>query len=134
VTKRRLVDTILIVRHLVQDHEKQARIAGKLSEDSPMSACKLDNGGASGAAANVGLFRRRNNQYPLCDQEEPAVGFGEIGVRSPCEIRTGKHAAGSRSPETGASPFPCFFRAWCTATLPFCHFLVILLDIGRSRP
>ena len=30
MTKRRLVDTNLIVRHLVQDHEKQARIAGKL--------------------------------------------------------------------------------------------------------
>jgi len=32
VTQRRLVDTNLIVRHLVQDHEKQARIAGKLFE------------------------------------------------------------------------------------------------------
>jgi predicted nucleic acid-binding protein len=32
VTKRRLVDTNLIVRHLVQDHEKQARIAGRLFE------------------------------------------------------------------------------------------------------
>ena len=32
MTKRRLIDTNLIVRHLVQDHEKQARIAGKLFE------------------------------------------------------------------------------------------------------
>jgi len=30
VTKRRLVDTNLIVRYLVQDHERQARAAGKL--------------------------------------------------------------------------------------------------------
>ena len=32
MTERRLVDTNLIVRHLVQDHEKQARIAGRLFE------------------------------------------------------------------------------------------------------
>jgi predicted nucleic acid-binding protein len=30
VTKRRLVDTNLIVRYLVQDHEKHAKAAGKL--------------------------------------------------------------------------------------------------------
>jgi predicted nucleic acid-binding protein len=30
VSKRRLVDTNLIVRHLVQDHEKHAKAAGKL--------------------------------------------------------------------------------------------------------
>jgi predicted nucleic-acid-binding protein len=30
VSKRRLVDTNLIVRHLVQDHEKQAKAAGRL--------------------------------------------------------------------------------------------------------
>jgi predicted nucleic-acid-binding protein len=30
VSKRRLVDTDLIVRHLVQDHEKHAKAAGKL--------------------------------------------------------------------------------------------------------
>jgi uncharacterized protein len=30
--KRRLVDTNLIVRHLVQDHEKHARAAGRLFE------------------------------------------------------------------------------------------------------
>jgi len=30
VSNRRLVDTNLIVRHLVQDHEKHARAAGKL--------------------------------------------------------------------------------------------------------
>jgi len=32
VTPRRLLDTNLIVRYLVQDHEKQARAAGKLFE------------------------------------------------------------------------------------------------------
>jgi predicted nucleic acid-binding protein len=32
VTKRRLVDTNLIVRYLVQDHEKHAKAAGKLFE------------------------------------------------------------------------------------------------------
>jgi len=32
VTKRRLVDTNLIVRYLVQDHEKHARAAAKLFE------------------------------------------------------------------------------------------------------
>jgi predicted nucleic-acid-binding protein len=32
VTKRRLVDTNLIVRYLVQDQEKQAKAAGKLFE------------------------------------------------------------------------------------------------------
>jgi len=32
VSKRRLVDTNLIIRHLVQDHEKHARAAGKLFE------------------------------------------------------------------------------------------------------
>jgi predicted nucleic-acid-binding protein len=30
VSKRRLVDTNLIVRHLVQDHDKHAKAAGKL--------------------------------------------------------------------------------------------------------
>jgi predicted nucleic-acid-binding protein len=30
VSKRRLVDTNLIVRHLVQDHEKHAKVAGRL--------------------------------------------------------------------------------------------------------
>jgi predicted nucleic acid-binding protein len=30
VSKRRLVDTNLIVRYLVQDHDKHARAAGKL--------------------------------------------------------------------------------------------------------
>ena len=30
MSKRRLVDTNLIIRHLVQDHEKHARAAGKL--------------------------------------------------------------------------------------------------------
>jgi predicted nucleic-acid-binding protein len=30
VSKRRLIDTNLIVRHLVQDNEKQASVAGKL--------------------------------------------------------------------------------------------------------
>jgi predicted nucleic-acid-binding protein len=30
VSKRRLVDTNLIVRYLVQDHEKHAKVAGKL--------------------------------------------------------------------------------------------------------
>jgi predicted nucleic acid-binding protein len=30
VSKRRLVDTNLIVRYLVQDHEKHAKAAGKL--------------------------------------------------------------------------------------------------------
>ena len=32
MTRRRLVDTNLIIRHLVQDHEKQAKIAGELFE------------------------------------------------------------------------------------------------------
>ena len=32
MTKRRLVDTNLIVRYLVQDHEKHAKAAGKLFE------------------------------------------------------------------------------------------------------
>jgi predicted nucleic-acid-binding protein len=32
VSKRRLVDTNLIVRHLVQDHEKHAKAAGRLFE------------------------------------------------------------------------------------------------------
>jgi predicted nucleic-acid-binding protein len=32
VSKRRLVDTNLIVRHLVQDHEKHAKVAGRLFE------------------------------------------------------------------------------------------------------
>jgi predicted nucleic-acid-binding protein len=32
VSKRRLIDTNLIIRHLVQDHEKHARAAGKLFE------------------------------------------------------------------------------------------------------
>lgn len=32
MTKRRLIDTNLIVRHLVQDNESQARVAGKLFE------------------------------------------------------------------------------------------------------
>lgn len=30
MTQRRLIDTNLIVRHLVQDHERQARLASKL--------------------------------------------------------------------------------------------------------
>ena len=30
MSKRRLVDTNLIVRHLVQDHEKHAKVAGRL--------------------------------------------------------------------------------------------------------
>ncbi len=30
MSKRRLVDTNLIVRHLVQDHERHAKVAGKL--------------------------------------------------------------------------------------------------------
>ena len=30
MTQRRLIDTNLIVRHLVQDHERHARLAGKL--------------------------------------------------------------------------------------------------------
>ncbi|MFZ0706480.1 MAG: PIN domain-containing protein [Candidatus Korobacteraceae bacterium] len=33
MSKRRLVDTNLIVRHLVQDHEKHARAAGRLFDD-----------------------------------------------------------------------------------------------------
>jgi len=32
VSKRRLVDANLIVRHLVQDHEKHAKVAGRLFE------------------------------------------------------------------------------------------------------
>lgn len=32
MSKRRLVDTNLIVRHLVQDHEKHAKVAGRLFE------------------------------------------------------------------------------------------------------
>lgn len=30
MSKRRLVDTNLIVRHLVQDHERHAKVAGRL--------------------------------------------------------------------------------------------------------
>ena len=32
MSKRRLVDTNLIVRHLVQDHERHAKLAGRLFE------------------------------------------------------------------------------------------------------
>jgi predicted nucleic-acid-binding protein len=34
VSKRRLIDTNLIVRHLVQDHERHAKVAGRLFDAS----------------------------------------------------------------------------------------------------
>jgi hypothetical protein len=52
------------------------------------------------AAAGVQFIPNLDQRItPLCYKEQPAVWFGEMGVKSRCEIRTGRHAAGPRSPK-----------------------------------
>ena len=65
MSKPRLVDTNLIVRYLVQDHEKHARAAGQLFRG--LRSRRRDDGGAASRIGRVCVCARVFYRHPRTD-------------------------------------------------------------------